>query len=1089
MTSCLSLSLFHLMSLSLSSSSSCCSLATGQLQLADFGLSKSMPKHNKLNANNAVPQAGTNLLSMNGDVHDKLKRFFPLKSHLTGSVSGMTSVSALVISSLQSEALDKMEKPFTNFMINVISTNKVGAVAILPTMNVDSVFIEMNPDDNVQDILEILKDIRNISRNTTPVYICFSKMTTHYLQHKRKFLEFGAIDCFEKLFNNLEEDTLAGIYNIISYDYHKNTIYQIENSASNKLYPFNSTPSIFSTTMNNPMSRSASANLSKGNNSNGSNSEVGSRRSSFSSTATPTSGVTGEDPLLVLQQQHSSSSNPSDPSIPMGISPPVIAPSSNQPPGNNTNQTPPVTAIVTPAGEALILQNNNSPQVSNYSSPNNVENGALAAPMLTNSPVAHNQVAGNLSNFRFSNASSSVSTNSLAQVFTVDYTSHTNNKHSTAPVSNPPARAIPTNTNTDTTTATGFNAAAANQTNNNNTSKSHKPGNLTESDDKDHIVGTIHFIAPEILKNHNYSDASDWWAVAITFYFSITRKHLFGGEDRHTIFDNIKYSDISLSALDPYDVANPPGIKSLLTGMLDRNIHNRAAFMGTIRQQQFFRGLPFDALPGYNTNRFMPPTFMPKKFNVADKATFYGDPTASTTNNNGKDKANNNNNNNPTDPNNPNNNANADGANANDNNANNNENSMSGSLLSQNTELSKKISYNKMRMEMRNDYLINRFKKNKKRLSDYRKRRIHHISIKYQKKLKQEKENNENNPFLNQSLTSPRDGSNSSNSGGFRRYKYRPQEEQEAFVYPSYSSYSKHLNNKNGTAVGNNGVDGEGVTGNDGSDPSNTDHPSHANNFYPNAPESNVADNYYYDMDYYYTNNYYTSKQNAQLQYISQQQTFSESKSFSGDNSDSSFYSDKTIREEENEDENDESDSSSHHNQKSASAMTAVNNKTTTANNSGGHVINRSRHHSGSHSHSLSHSNSNSSKKRSANGGNRSRSIGQSRNSREDSTKVREFVSMEDDASAIDDPLLMYARGAGRRLHHNHSNSHHGDDEDGDDEIYNDYSIEEHEEMENYINFLEREEERKQKLREEMEKSIQKEEIENDKSMSVPIEN
>lgn len=107
-------------------------------------------------------------------------------------------------------------------------------------------------------------------------------------------------------------------------------------------------------------------------------------------------------------------------------------------------------------------------------------------------------------------------------------------------------------------------------------------------------VGTAHFMAPEIITERIYDKSVDWWACGITFYYCVTRVHLFRGSDPNAIFRNILKADIDLSKLDPISL----DLKSLIAGLLDRDYKKRFGSNSTkdIKEHPFFCVPDFDAV-------------------------------------------------------------------------------------------------------------------------------------------------------------------------------------------------------------------------------------------------------------------------------------------------------------------------------------------------------------------------------------------------------------------------------------------------------------------------------------------------------------
>jgi len=58
------------------------------------------------------------------------------------------------------------------------------------------------------------------------------------------------------------------------------------------------------------------------------------------------------------------------------------------------------------------------------------------------------------------------------------------------------------------------------------------------------LLGTPHYLAPELLKGLQHNAAVDWWALGVCFYEFLVGEHPFNGEDIFTLFQNIQKKDI-----------------------------------------------------------------------------------------------------------------------------------------------------------------------------------------------------------------------------------------------------------------------------------------------------------------------------------------------------------------------------------------------------------------------------------------------------------------------------------------------------------------------------------------------------------------
>jgi len=124
------------------------------------------------------------------------------------------------------------------------------------------------------------------------------------------------------------------------------------------------------------------------------------------------------------------------------------------------------------------------------------------------------------------------------------------------------------------------------------------------------IVGTAHFVAPEVFAHNHYSFAADWWACGVLFYECVVRKHLFDGHDEQIVFQRILKRAINLSEL----VSKSDTLGDLTGKLLDRNPYSRLGSKGAadIRKHPFFDGTDWEHISGSD------PLFKPEQ----DKADF-----------------------------------------------------------------------------------------------------------------------------------------------------------------------------------------------------------------------------------------------------------------------------------------------------------------------------------------------------------------------------------------------------------------------------------------------------------------------------------
>jgi serine/threonine protein kinase len=144
-----------------------------------------------------------------------------------------------------------------------------------------------------------------------------------------------------------------------------------------------------------------------------------------------------------------------------------------------------------------------------------------------------------------------------------------------------------------------------------------------ESKDRS-LVGTLHFIAPEAVTSRNYSKAVDWWAFGITIYECLVRRHLFTGEDKAEVFENIQKAPINLTPL--LEKTGEPKVVDLVTSLL---VRDPAARMGTqsidaLKAHPFFASSVSWATVSTAKPAFLPGPFATRKYKVEDRELFYG---------------------------------------------------------------------------------------------------------------------------------------------------------------------------------------------------------------------------------------------------------------------------------------------------------------------------------------------------------------------------------------------------------------------------------------------------------------------------------
>ena len=152
-------------------------------------------------------------------------------------------------------------------------------------------------------------------------------------------------------------------------------------------------------------------------------------------------------------------------------------------------------------------------------------------------------------------------------------------------------------------------------------SQSKSKGSVTVESKSRSLVGTLYFIAPEVVKLRKYSKAVDWWACGMSFYECLTRKHLFKGEERKDVFDKIMNAPIDLQLLEPSGEA----IVDLVKGLLCRVVRKRLGTLDvkSIKSHRFFEKIDWATISS-SAPPHKPAQFMTRKYRAEDNELFYG---------------------------------------------------------------------------------------------------------------------------------------------------------------------------------------------------------------------------------------------------------------------------------------------------------------------------------------------------------------------------------------------------------------------------------------------------------------------------------
>ena len=125
---------------------------------------------------------------------------------------------------------------------------------------------------------------------------------------------------------------------------------------------------------------------------------------------------------------------------------------------------------------------------------------------------------------------------------------------------------------------------------------------LTLSDYTSTIVGTPHYIAPEILQGRGYSLSCDFWSVGICAYEVFYGKYPFGNYAVEVIeiYKEILRNDFSF----PCENKKVENVNLFIKSLLCKKVNERNCNVSSLKQMAFFDGFEFDKL---NDLRLKPP--------------------------------------------------------------------------------------------------------------------------------------------------------------------------------------------------------------------------------------------------------------------------------------------------------------------------------------------------------------------------------------------------------------------------------------------------------------------------------------------------
>lgn len=133
----------------------------------------------------------------------------------------------------------------------------------------------------------------------------------------------------------------------------------------------------------------------------------------------------------------------------------------------------------------------------------------------------------------------------------------------------------------------------------------HKDGVEITNDDlrANSFVGSPFYVAPDVLKQKEYTLAVDFWSFGILLYRMLCGRAPFNGKSMKEVFDNILYSDLRF----PSSVPVSPEAKDLISRLLTKDAAKRIKGP-EVRAHPYWTGLSWDDLMA---KRIKPPNWIP----------------------------------------------------------------------------------------------------------------------------------------------------------------------------------------------------------------------------------------------------------------------------------------------------------------------------------------------------------------------------------------------------------------------------------------------------------------------------------------------
>ena len=125
------------------------------------------------------------------------------------------------------------------------------------------------------------------------------------------------------------------------------------------------------------------------------------------------------------------------------------------------------------------------------------------------------------------------------------------------------------------------------------------------------IIGTPHYIAPEILQGKGYSLSCDFWSLGICMYEIFYGIYPFGNNANEVIdiYKEVLKKNLSF----PNDNSKFANVNSFIKELLAKKVNERSCNVSKLKQKPFFEGFNFNKLNDFQLD----PPFKPTKTDLS----------------------------------------------------------------------------------------------------------------------------------------------------------------------------------------------------------------------------------------------------------------------------------------------------------------------------------------------------------------------------------------------------------------------------------------------------------------------------------------